>query len=281
MAKTFTEFSTQGLLKIESGSEFSAFKTSKLLNLYTFIISKEKSLNLLVDGIPVLLESHQIIALTPIQHLQIKNIEDAIIYQFNQAFYCIKDHDKEVGCAGLLFFGNDTIPIVSLDSAEQNKFSALHCLLLDEIETKDNIQAEMLRMLLTRFIIKTTRLFKNTTNNVTISKATDETLRQFNFLVETHFKEAHNVNFYAEKLNKSPKTLSNTFSKFGQSPLKIIHERLVLEAKRQLKYTDKSTKEIAYDIGFDDASHLSRLFKKQTNLSPTSFKKQLEPNPSA
>ena len=92
-------------------------------------------------------------------------------------------------------------------------------------------------------------------------------------LVESHFKEAHSVAFYAEKLNKSPKTLSNSFAKYNHSPLQIIHSRIVLETKRQLLYTDKSSKEIAYDIGFDDASHLSRLFKKQTSLTPSEFKK--------
>ena len=50
----------------------------------------------------------------------------------------------------------------------------------------------------------------------------------------------------------------------------------MLEAKRLLIYTDKTAKEIAYEIGFEDASHLSRLFKKITNLSPSQFKKRLE-----
>ena len=66
---------------------------------------------------------------------------------------------------------------------------------------------------------------------------------------------------------------SNSFAKYGKSPLQIIHDRIVLETKRQLLYTDRSSKEIAYDIGFDDASHLSRLFKKQTSMSPSEFKK--------
>lgn len=275
MLKTFTEFSTNATLKIADQSLLQTFTSSEQIGLYTFIISGNNNISVLVDGVPVVLKPHQILSLTPIQYFQYMEGDDSVVYQFNREFYCIKDHDKEVGCAGVLFFGNDTIPIISLNKNEQHKFNVLHDMFLDEIETEDTIQAEMLRMLLARFIIKTTRLLKNETPTTTLNKATDETLRQFNLLVETHFKEAHQVSFYAEKLFKSPKTLSNSFAKLGQSPLKIIHERLVLETKRQLMYTDKTAKQIAYDIGFEDASHLSRLFKKQTSITLSDFKKGL------
>lgn len=72
---------------------------------------------------------------------------------------------------------------------------------------------------------------------------------------------------------RSPKTLSNNFAKLNRSPLQIIHERVVLEAQRLLIYADKTAKEIAYEVGFDDASHLSRLFKKHTSQSPSDYKK--------
>lgn len=275
MLKTFTEFSTKGTLKISDQSLLKTFSNSKQIGLYTFIVTRNSSLELIVDGVPLILKPHQILSLTPIQQLKYIAGKQSVVYQFNQEFYCIKDHDKEVGCAGVLFFGNDTIPVITLNTIEQDKFNMLHDMFLEEIETQDTIQAEMLRMLLARFIIKTTRLLKTETTSDAIIKSTDETLRQYNLLVEAHFKNAHHVGFYADKLNKSAKTLSNSFSKFGQSPLKIIHERLILETKRQLMYTDKTAKQIAYDIGFEDASHLSRLFKKQTMVTMSEFKKNL------
>lgn len=199
--------------------------------------------------------------------------ENVIVYQFNREFYCIKDHDKEVSCVGLLFFGNQSIPIITLDEKENESFKALHKVFLEEIDNKDQIQAEMLRMLMSRFIIKMTRLLKQNDPKLLVEKSSDNLLRQFNVLVETHYKEEHGVSFYADKLFKSPKTLSNSFAKVGKSPLQIIHARIILEAKRQLLYSDKNTKEIGYEIGFDDASHLSRMFKKVTGISPSAFKK--------
>ncbi|MCD2258051.1 helix-turn-helix domain-containing protein [Psychroserpens luteolus] len=273
MSKTFTEFSTNAILNVGDAQLLSKYSSSKPIGLYTFVWATNSPIKVIVDGIPLTLEPHQILSLTAIQYFQFVEGSDVIVYQFNREFYCIKDHDKEVGCAGLLFFGNEHIPIITLNTTEQQKFSILHEVFLDELETTDTIQAEMLRMLMARFIIKTTRLLKSSSDETKPLKGSNDTLRHFNFLVETHYKQEHSVSFYAEKLNKSPKTLSNSFSKYQKSPLQIIHDRIVLETKRQLLYTDKSSKEIAYDIGFDDASHLSRLFKKQTSLTPSEFKK--------
>lgn len=276
MQKTFTEFSTNATFKIDGDAVLQTFKKSKQLGLYTFIWANKSAINIVVDGVPVTLQQHQIISLTPIQYLQYLEGDDSIVYQFNREFYCIKDHDKEVSCVGLLFFGNQTIPIITLDAKEQLSFSSLHQVFIEEIENKDPIQAEMLRMLMARFIIKMTRLFKMNDPNTQIEKAGDNLLRQFNVLVESHYKKEHSVSFYADKLFKSPKTLSNSFSKLGNSPLQIIHARIILEAKRQLLYTDKNTKQIGYEIGFEDASHLSRMFKRVTGISPSEFKKTAE-----
>lgn len=272
----FKEFTTNATFTIKDEIALEQFKSAQQTNLYTFIWAKSLPLDLVVDSIPVTLNANEILALSPIQYLEVKNIEEAIVYQFNREFYCIKDHDEEVSCTGILFFGNSNIPIIHLDANEVQKFELLHSIFIDELETKDNIQAEMLRMLMARFIIKCTRLLKAHKGYKETPKSKKiDLLRSFNFLVEQHFKDQHSVSFYADMLFKSPKTLSNNFAKLNQSPIKIIHERIILEAKRLLTYSDKTAKEIAYEVGFDDASHLSRLFKKHTNQSPLEFKKSL------
>ena len=279
MTYTFKEFSTNALFTIGNKSNLDLFSKPQQLKLYTFIWANSEAIELIIDSVPLTLQPNSILALTPIQYLQYINGGDAIIYQFNREFYCIKDHDQEVSCVGILFFGNTNIPVIHLNKKEQQKFVTLHEVFIDEIETEDNIQAEMLRMLLARFIIKTTRLLKAKVGIIETPKSAKiDLLREFNFLVEQHFKEQHGVAFYADKLFRSPKTLSNNFAKLNRSPLQIIHERIILEAQRLLIYTDKTAKEIAYEIGFDDASHLSRLFKKYTSQSPSEYKKQLKPS---
>ncbi|WP_282042435.1 helix-turn-helix domain-containing protein [Winogradskyella flava] len=274
MTHTFKEFSTDALFKIGDDVNLKAFSKSQQVELYTFIWANSEAISLIIDSVPLTLPPNSILALTPIQYLQYIKGNDIIIYQFNREFYCIKDHDQEVSCVGILFFGNTNIPVIHLDKKEQQKFNMLHEVFIDELETEDNIQAEMLRMLMARFIIKSTRLLKAKNGLVETPKSSKvDLLRSFNFLVEQHFKQQHSVSFYADQLFKSPKTLSNNFAKLNRSPLQIIHQRIVLEAKRLLTYTDKTAKEIAYEVGFEDASHLSRLFKKYTSQSPSEFKK--------
>ena len=102
-------------------------------------------------------------------------------------------------------------------------------------------------------------------------------VRQFNLLVEKRYKEWHQVQDYAGELNKSPKTLSNLFSKLSnKSPLKIIHDRIILEAKRLLIYTDYTIKEIAYEIGFEEVPPFNRLFKKMIQETPSEFRKTVK-----
>ncbi|XCF06612.1 helix-turn-helix domain-containing protein [Tamlana crocina] len=276
MQKIFTEFSTNAILKIGDEALLESHETAKQPSLYTFIRSTDNPLEIIVDSIPYSIQPNSVLALTTVQYFKLISGSGLLVYQFNREFYCIKDHDHEVSCAGLLFFGNVHIPIIQLENKEQNKLNTLHDVFLEELNTKDTIQAEMLRMLMARFIIIVTRLLKADQDVLHVSKNTKmDLLRDFNLLVEENYRTAHNVSFYAERLFKSPKTLSNTFAKLNTSPLQIIHERIILEAKRLLVYTDKTAKEIAYEIGFDDASHLSRLFKKYTALSPSDFKKQL------
>jgi len=279
MQKTFTEFSTNAILKIGNESLLHSYKDSTQAGLYTFIRTRDTKSEIIVDSIPYTIEPKSLLVLTPVQYIQFVKGENLVVYQFNQEFYCIKDHDQEVSCAGLLFFGNVHVPLIGLSANEEQKFATLHDVFIDEFETKDSIQAEMLRMLMARFIIISTRLLKAKEGFVETTKNTKiELLREFNILVEANFKTEHSVSYYANKLFKSPKTLSNTFSKLNTSPLQIIHDRIILETKRLLIYTDKTAKEIAYEVGFEDASHLSRLFKKNTSFSPSDFKKQLKTN---
>jgi AraC-like DNA-binding protein len=91
----------------------------------------------------------------------------------------------------------------------------------------------------------------------------------FKLLVEKHFIEKRSVNDYAQMMHVSPKHLSAVVTEtFGRSPLKIIHDILLLEAKVRLGSTNKSISQIAFDLNFDDQPHFTHFIKKHTGLSP-------------
>lgn len=226
------------------------------------------------DDIPFTLLPNQITTSTYLQRITFESKSAPLTaFTFNREFYCIQDHDAEVSCNGIIFFGTQAQPIISLNTDDFDKFNTLHEVFIDEFTTRDNIQGEMLVMLLKRLIIKTTRLAKEQLITGDLKESQIDIVRKFNVLVDTHYRQKKQVNEYADMLFKSPKTLSNLFAKYNQqSPLHIIHERIILEAKRLLKYTDKNSKEIAFELGFENAGPFQKMFKKITGLTPQGYK---------
>ncbi len=244
-------------------------------DLYKIIWCREGSTEIEVDGYKLLLEEGNVLFCTPMNVVQIP-IENRglIAYVFNREFYCIMHNDSEVSCMGMLFYGSSNAPLACLTEKEKKSFDAILILLQEEFEIKDQIQGEMLRTLLKRMLITATRIIKQTQFDQDASPKQLELIRKYNILVEQHFKEKHQVSDYAEMLFKSPKTLSNFFKKNdAPSPLKIINDRIIAEAKRLLLYSDKSAEEIAYELGYNEPSHFSKFFKKHTNTTPLSFRK--------
>ena len=197
--------------------------------------------------------------------------------RFNKPFYCILDHDSEVGCKGILYYGASNLPIIRIPKDDFEILEAVWKVLYMELESVDSLQLEMLQMMLKRILILCTRIYKSQLNFQSIDEVNTDIIREFNFLVETHFKEMHSVVDYASLLNKAPKTLSNLFKKLGgKTPVQFIQERLLLEAHRLLKYSDKSISDIGYELGFNDIQTFSRFFKNHQGISPVEFKQSNE-----
>ena len=236
---------------------------SRSEDLYRIIWLQQGTTQLNVDGISYQLKENEILFLTPLHKLDGLNATDHLIsLEFNREFYCIQQHDHEVSCYGYLFFGSSEVPIVQLELNEVQSFNLLLQVMLEEFENTDHIQGEMLQVLLKRFLIKSTRLARRTLENPQINQDKLDLIRQYNVLVEMHFKSKHKVAEYASILNKSPKTISNLFGEYNnKTPLQVIQDRIALEAKRMFLYTDKTSKEVAFELGFEDAAHFSRFFK--------------------
>ncbi len=236
-----------------------------------------KSVEIQVDELTIQLLPNQLMTTTYLQHISFDKTDLSLTaFLFNREFYCISDHDSEVSCNGILFFGAQNLPIVTIPKDQERKFTNLYEVFEDEFATPDKIQGDMLQMLLKRLIIMCTRLAKDQLIVKNLDNEQIDVVRKFNVLVDTHYKTKRKVSDYADLLYKSPKTLSNLFARYNQkSPQQIILERLALEAKRLIRFTDKQNQEIAYELGFNDPAHFSSFFKKMTNLSPTQYRESL------
>ena len=257
-----------------------AFDASPVLqkdkSLYKFIWVQDGTLSIEIDHIPMTLEKNEIICLSALHHILIEEINGKYLtLLFNSNFYCIFGHDKEVSCNGFLFNGTSNIMRLQLSESQADILAEITNRLSKEYQIKDNLQEEMLRTLLKRFIITCTRIAREKFSVSHEKEKSFDIVRQYYVLVDSHFKEKKMVQDYADMLHRSPKTLSNLFMSYGlPSPLRIIHERMEAEAKRLLLYSSKSAKEIAEILGFEDISAFSRFFKNMTGESITDYKKR-------
>ena len=232
---------------------------------------------IIVDGSTLTIMPNQVLCCTYVQNILYGTKDDTrlLLISFNKAFYCIHTNDAEVSCNGLLFFGSDFTPVIQIDDFEQQSLNTLIEVFEEEFNTIDRNQEEMLRLLLKRFIIKCTRIARRQMIKGDLPEERIDIIRQFNVLVEEQFKNLKHVSDYASLMNRSPKTLTNVFSQHAsKSPLQVIHDRIILEARRMLIFTDKSAKEIAWELGYEDPSQFSRFFKNNTNLSIQQFREK-------
>jgi AraC family transcriptional activator of pobA len=96
---------------------------------------------------------------------------------------------------------------------------------------------------------------------------------RFRQLVDQEFRTHKPVEAYARRLGLTPAHLNRVCrEQLGDTALGIVHERLILEAKRYLTFTSFSAKEIALALAFEDPSYFARFFKNRTGLSPLGFR---------
>lgn len=227
----------------------------------------------IIDSKDYVFNKNQMICLTSMHTVIVQKLGKARYVRFNSPFFCILNHDSEVGCKGILFFGSSNLPLLFPNTADLEILETVWKMIQIEMASRDNLQLEMLQMMLKRFLILCTRIYKTQENFNAIDNKQVDIVREFNFLVEQHFKEKHSVAEYASILNKSPKTISNLFSKVSEkSPLQIIQNRIMIEVRRKLRYTDMPVSEIGYEVGYQDIQSFSRFFKKHEGVSPSEFR---------
>ncbi len=226
-----------------------------------------------VDDTPLTVPPNGVVTLMVSQTYRFERPASLVYWRFNREFYCIVDHDREVSCVGLLFYGSHGTTVLEPGVDDQRRLGALLPVFEDEFGSVDTIQGEMLRTLLKRLIIILTRLARASTVGDALTQPQLDVLRRFNLLVENNYRTLHRVSDYAALLHKAPKTLANLFAAHGErTPLQVIQERIVIEAKRLLLYTDKSVKQIGGELGFIDAGTFSRFFKAIVSASPLEFR---------
>lgn len=102
---------------------------------------------------------------------------------------------------------------------------------------------------------------------------TTEITVKFKQMLPQFIKQQKRPSFYANQLCISEVYLNEAVKKStGMTPSEWIINAIMLEAKRLLRSTSLSIKEIAFELGYEDHTYFSRLFKKKTAMTPLIFR---------
>ncbi len=164
--------------------------------------------------------------------------------------------------------------VIPLTSGEATEYSDLVAKLEREIESKTVGHVVGTEALLTSLLLM---LVRGTLSNQTETHAaTNNETRladRFRELIDQHYRENLQLQNYASMMAVSVAQLRAACAAATEkNPTKMIHARLITEAKRNLIFGDMTIEQIAFWLGFSDAAYFTRFFRKEVGQSPSQFR---------
>jgi AraC family transcriptional activator of pobA len=180
--------------------------------------------------------------------------------------------------SGFFFRCDDVAPLIIPRNQETSAINNIIGQIAKEYEEQNRFYNEAIAALLKLFLLECKRIRETTGFQVeerVHSKA--QLIKQFKDLLDNHFHEWHKVSDYAAQLHITANYLNEVISnETGISAKDFIINRIMLEAKRFATYSQTSAKEVAYQLGFDDPAHFSKVFRQQQGTSFTGFRENLQ-----
>lgn len=190
---------------------------------------------------------------------------------FTEEFFLMREETIKLLMRLFNFMDAGEAAAFNITKADKDFFGSLLKLIQNEYESQHANKGAVLLDLLSVFITKCMSALQLPQLNHSSEDSLDY-IRLRNE-VEKNYRTIHTVADYSARLGLSPKQLNELCRNHtGNTALEFIHARIVIEAKRLLKYSNKPIKQIAYDLNFTDAAHFTNFFKQKTGTTPAEFK---------
>ncbi|MBR9884784.1 MAG: 4-hydroxyphenylacetate catabolism regulatory protein HpaA [Oceanospirillales bacterium] len=124
-------------------------------------------------------------------------------------------------------------------------------------------------------IIRIARLASKRAESIAVNNDDLRLFHRFSDLIEEHYREQWHLPQYTQEMGVSESRLNHVCHRISnRSPKKLIHDRIVQECKRLLTFSNLTSSEICYELGFTDPAYFSRFFKKHTGTTTAQYRKQ-------
>lgn len=207
-----------------------------------------------------------------IHHWNLSPKIDGCILFFTKEYFL---HDFDTNKLTRFPFFNSTfsIPSIKLNSKQRKSIAQKYKLIAEEYQTRSTNYREMIRIYLNAMFIELSRVYVKNSNNKLVYNYDLLQLNKYEALVDKYFKRHRPISCYSKKMNITDRQLSYLCKKtVNKTPLEILTNRIILEAKRLIIHSDLSISSISNELNFNDNSYFIRLFKKNTKLTPEQFR---------
>ncbi|ATL46775.1 hypothetical protein COR50_06065 [Chitinophaga caeni] len=232
-----------------------------------------------VDFVNYELEDNVVYLLRPGQvHQLLDDGKDGHAIVFTEDFYFSNNNDRgSIFDFTSLYDDSQVYAPINISEATVAKLEALTILMYGEVGKEGSCGKNILKHYLNALMLILERereLHLNLPERP--ARHFDARVLQLRKLIESNFRQEHQVKFYAEQFALTSKRLNEIVKEAtGKTLSELVHDRLVLEAKRQLAYSHRSIKEICYELGFEDPAYFSRFFRNHSGFSPQDFRDEM------
>lgn len=224
------------------------------------------------DGYPFLSDTFFFITPGQIHYPEIVKPLNGYVLVFTDEFLSMSrlEHDF---LRGFDFFHRiDHAPTLRLTKEQARPFTALCAQMHAEYASDAFGRLVVLQSLLQNFLVLIQRAYNATPMKVDL-RAGEKLVQDFIRLIDQHFVEKQEVQDYAALIGVTAGHLTDaTRETLGIPASQLIHQRLIVEAKRLFAHSNRTVAEIGYHLKFADPSYFARFFKRESGLSPTQFK---------
>ena len=196
---------------------------------------------------------------------------------FSRDFYYLNLPNKNILYELPFLNNNTTKPILNFNKDDFQIFSELFEKIEQEYGSANELKESVIRSYLNILLLKSKSFFDELKGDDDLTDTSSSKLvYDFKILVEKNYRKLHLVKEYADLLSTTSEHLNDETKKItGKTASDLISDRIVLEIKRLLMYSEYSNKEIAYFLNYEDPSYFSRFCKNKLGISPTEFRENL------
>jgi len=218
----------------------------------------------------------QVLPVSPGERICFDGSATVLSLAFHHHFFCVRVKRGEVFCDGIVFNRVAGKPLITLPEREWPLLVSRFDELNEIVRTKGAFAAERSISALRSILLQAAECKLRTTAedadpSVPYGRISDLVLR-FQDLVEDHYLDRKDMTFFCDTLGVTATTLNRHLkAELGKTATQVLNERLAIAARVELRSGQKSVKEVAFDLGFDDPLYFSRFFKKQFGSSPSEY----------